>query len=82
MAGQVSVPEIMGRKHGRKISMLTAYDFALARLVDRSGVDMVLVGDSLAMVGLGHKDSLSVGMEAMILLTGAVSRAEIGRAHV
>ena len=75
MAKQVSVPEILGRKGGRKISMLTAYDFALACLVDRSGVDMVLVGDSLAMVGLGHKDSLGVGMEAMILLTGAVARA-------
>ncbi|MDY7002377.1 MAG: 3-methyl-2-oxobutanoate hydroxymethyltransferase, partial [Thermodesulfobacteriota bacterium] len=75
MARRVSVPEIMGRKGGRKISMLTAYDFALAGLVDRSGVDMILVGDSLAMVGLGHKDSLGVGMEAMILLTGAVSRA-------
>jgi len=75
MAKQVSVPEIMGRKGGRKISMLTAYDFALARLVDGSGVDMILVGDSLAMVGLGHKDSLGVGMDAMILLTGAVARA-------
>ena len=75
MAKQVSVPEILGRKHGRKISVLTAYDFALACLVDRSGVDMILVGDSLAMVGLGHKDTLGVGMDAMVLLAGAVSRA-------
>lgn len=74
MSGPVTVPSITARKEGRKLSMLTAYDYALARLADASGVDMVLVGDSLAMVGLGQRDTLAVGMDAMIHHTRAVSR--------
>lgn len=54
--------------------MLTAFDAVVARLADASGVDMILVGDSLAMVGLGQKDTLAVGMDAMIHHTRAVSR--------
>lgn len=58
----------------RKIAMLTAYDYATARLVDSCDVDGILVGDSLGMVCLGYKDTLSVTMEDMIHHIGATSR--------
>ncbi len=70
----VTVPSVVARKGGRKLSVLTAYDYALARLADLAGVDMILVGDSLAMVGLGQPDTLAVGLDAMIHHTRAVSR--------
>lgn len=75
MNKRVTVPDIVAAKGKRKLTMLTAYDFPTARWVDRSGMDMVLVGDSLAMVVLGHEDTLAVGMEEMIHHTKAVSRA-------
>ncbi|MDY0041348.1 MAG: 3-methyl-2-oxobutanoate hydroxymethyltransferase [Desulforhabdus sp.] len=75
MNKRITVPDILGAKGRRKLTMLTAYDFPTARWVDQSGVDMILVGDSLAMVVLGHEDTLSVGMEEMIHHTKAVSRA-------
>jgi len=75
MNRRITVPDIMAAKGRRKLTMLTAYDFPTARWVDQSGVDMILVGDSLAMVVLGQEDTLSVGMEEMIHHTKAVSRA-------
>lgn len=74
MSAPVTVPSVVARKGGRKISVLTAYDYPLARLADAAGVDMVLVGDSLAMVGLGQPDTLAVGMDAMVHHARAVSR--------
>ncbi|MBU1003551.1 MAG: 3-methyl-2-oxobutanoate hydroxymethyltransferase [Proteobacteria bacterium] len=74
MTDKMTVPGVVSRKGGRKLSMLTAYDAVLARLADASGVDMILVGDSLAMVGLGQPDTLAVGMDAMVHHTRAVSR--------
>lgn len=74
MNDRMTVPGVVSRKGGRKLSMLTAYDAVLARLADAGGVDMILVGDSLAMVGLGQPDTLAVGMDAMIHHTRAVSR--------
>ncbi|MEW5772707.1 MAG: 3-methyl-2-oxobutanoate hydroxymethyltransferase [Thermodesulfobacteriota bacterium] len=71
----VTVPDILLAKGGRKLTMLTAADASLARLVDQAGADMVLVGDSLAMVALGHDDTLGVGLETMLLFTRAVSSA-------
>lgn len=61
-------------KNKEKISMLTAYDYSTARLVDEAGTDAILVGDSLGMVMLGYDDTLSVTMEDMIHHTKAVSR--------
>jgi 3-methyl-2-oxobutanoate hydroxymethyltransferase len=75
MTKRVTVPDIIAAKGSRKITMLTAYDYPTALWVDQSGVDMILVGDSLAMVVLGQEDTLSVGMEEMIHHTKAVSRA-------
>ncbi|KUG04996.1 3-methyl-2-oxobutanoate hydroxymethyltransferase [hydrocarbon metagenome] len=57
-----------------KISMLTAYDYSLASMVDAAGIDMILVGDSLGMVVLGYQDTLAVSMEDMIHHTKAVVR--------
>ena len=59
---------------GEKITMVTAYDYTTAKLVDQAGVDSILVGDSLGMVMLGYEDTLSVTMEDMIHHTRAVSR--------
>lgn len=59
---------------GEKLTMLTAYDYTTAKLVDESGVDSILVGDSLGMVMLGYDDTLSVTMEDMIHHTAAVAR--------
>ena len=54
------------KAEGKKISMITAYDYTTARLVDESGIDSILVGDSLGNVMLGLGDTVSVTMEAMI----------------
>jgi 3-methyl-2-oxobutanoate hydroxymethyltransferase len=59
---------------GRKIAVLTAYDYPMARLLDESGVDIILVGDSLGMVVLGFPDTTSVTMEHMVHHCAAVCR--------
>jgi 3-methyl-2-oxobutanoate hydroxymethyltransferase len=61
------------KKRGEKIAMLTAYDATMARLLDRSGIDALLVGDSLGMVIMGQDTTLPVTLEAMIHHTRAVS---------
>lgn len=63
------------KEQGDKITMVAAYDYPSAKALDEAGVDMILVGDSLAMVLLGLEDTLSVGMDEMLLFTKAVSRA-------
>jgi len=62
------------KSRGEKIPMLTAYDFATARLVDEAGMPLVLVGDSLGMVVLGYESTIPVTMEEMIHHTKAVVR--------
>ncbi|MCI8931975.1 MAG: 3-methyl-2-oxobutanoate hydroxymethyltransferase [Lachnospiraceae bacterium] len=62
------------KEKGEKLTMLTAYDYTTAKLVDEAGIHSILVGDSLGMVCLGYEDTLSVTMEDMIHHTKAVAR--------
>lgn len=62
------------KEEGRKLSMLTAYDYTTAKLIDASGMDGILVGDSLGMVCLGYDDTLPVTMDDMLHHTKAVTR--------
>jgi len=80
--GKVTVPDLLQRKtqaagslsDSKKITCLTAYDYPTARLLDEAGVDVILVGDSLGMVVLGHENTLSVTVEEMLHHTRAVRR--------
>lgn len=65
---------LSSKNQGNKLTMLTAYDYSMAKLIDDSGINGILVGDSLGMVCLGYKDTLSVTMEDMIHHTKAVTR--------
>ena len=73
---RITVPEFTGFKAaGRKIAMVTAYDYALARLVDAAGVEGILVGDSMSMVVQGHDSTLPVTLDEMIYHAEMVGRA-------
>ena len=75
-ATKVTVPALSEMKRqGKPISALTAYDYATARLADEAGIDLLLVGDSLAMVVLGHDNTLAVTVDEMLHHTRAVRRA-------
>ncbi|HPT42028.1 MAG TPA: 3-methyl-2-oxobutanoate hydroxymethyltransferase [Candidatus Gastranaerophilaceae bacterium] len=62
------------KKDGQKITALTAYDYSTAKYLDESGIDIIMVGDSLAMVALGYETTHSIGMEEMLIFTKAVAR--------
>jgi 3-methyl-2-oxobutanoate hydroxymethyltransferase len=73
------------KQNGEKIAMLTAYDFTMARILDRSGVDAILVGDSASNVFAGHKTTLPMTVDEMIYHAKAVVRgaqAETSRAMI
>ncbi|HTP70096.1 MAG TPA: 3-methyl-2-oxobutanoate hydroxymethyltransferase [Dongiaceae bacterium] len=78
--GKVTVPELLQRKTlpagnpRKKITSLTAYDYPTARLLDAAGVDVILVGDSVAMVALGYENTLPLTLEEALHHTKAVGR--------
>ena len=72
---KITISDILSLKGKRKITMLTAYDYPTASLVDKAGIDMILVGDSLANVVLGLDSTTKVGMTEMLHHAKAVTRA-------
>jgi 3-methyl-2-oxobutanoate hydroxymethyltransferase len=73
--GKLPLPELRElKRRGEKIVMVTAYDAPSARLADAAGVELVLVGDSAAMVVLGHDSTVPASMDEMLMLTRAVTR--------
>ncbi|MFH1199205.1 MAG: 3-methyl-2-oxobutanoate hydroxymethyltransferase [Candidatus Omnitrophota bacterium] len=72
---KTTVKDILNLKNRRPITMLTAYDYSFAALVDKAGIDMILVGDSLANVVLGLDSTTQVGMDEMLIFAKAVTRA-------
>lgn len=76
MAERVTIQDLLRKKQQQqKISMITAYDFPFAQIADESGVDAIIVGDSLAIVVQGHDTTLPVSMDEMTYHTGMVTRA-------
>lgn len=75
MSGRLTITQLAKKvRQGEKLTMLTAYDYPLASLVDEAGIDMILVGDSLGMVVLGYEDTLAVTMDDMVRHTQATVR--------
>ena len=73
---KLAIPELLEMKErGTRIAMVTAYDAAGARLAEAAGMDVVLVGDSAAMVVLGHESTVPVTMDEMLFMTRSVARA-------
>jgi len=73
-ARKITVPEIRARKGATPLSMITAYDFTMARLLDEGGADLLLVGDSLGMVVQGHPTTLPVTVDEICYHGRAVAR--------
>ncbi len=71
---RITIPEIQARKGQEPIVALTAYDVVSAKLAEEAGVELLLVGDSAAMVVLGHEDTLPITMEEMLVFARAVAR--------
>ncbi len=76
ITGKVTLQKLQEKKRlGEKISMLTAYDYTMAKLIDTAGIDMILVGDSASNVMAGHKTTLPITIEQMIYHASCVVRA-------
>lgn len=75
MRTKITVPDVRGAKGTRRLTMVTAYDCTFAQLIDRAGVDMLLVGDSLGMVVQGESSTLPVTLEEMLYHVRLVARA-------
>jgi len=72
---KITLPDVAAMKHrGAKIAAVTAYDAPSARLAEAAGIDVVLVGDSAAMVMLGHDSTVPITLDEMLMLTRAVTR--------
>src|SRR5580765_5041856 len=76
MAQKLTAPAVRARKGGDPLVMVTAYDAPGARIADEAGVDIILVGDSVAMVVLGYDDTLQVTVADMAHHVAAVARAK------
>ncbi|MFZ4514868.1 MAG: 3-methyl-2-oxobutanoate hydroxymethyltransferase [Acidimicrobiia bacterium] len=77
MSARITVPDVRARKNsGQPLTMITAYDAPSARAVDAAGADLILVGDSVAMVVLGYDDTLAVTIDDMAHHTAAVARTK------
>lgn len=77
MRKKITIPQLMQMKQaGSRITVLTAYDYPTARLVDDGGVDAILVGDSAGVVFSGHENTLPVTMDEMLYHVKAVARAK------
>ena len=73
---KVTIPGLIKKKKsGKKITVLTAYDYPTGKILDQAGIDIILVGDSLGMVVLGYENTIPVTMDNMLYHTQAVSRA-------
>mgnify|MGYP003394923882 FL=1 len=76
---RVTIPDILKKKaEGKRITMLTAYDFPFAQIVDEAGIDIILIGDSLSMVVQGNDTTIPVTMDEMVYHTRLVSKAVKG----
>lgn len=73
---KVTVPAVRARKGGPKLTMVTAYDYPSAVVADRAGIDIILVGDSVANVVHGHDSTLAMDIDIMVLHAAAVHRAQ------
>ncbi len=73
-SSRLTIPEFMAKKGREKIVALTAYDVQFARLLDEAGIDLILVGDSAAMIMMGYEDTLPITLEEMLVFTKSVSR--------
>ena len=75
MAKKITVNTIQKYKdNNEKFSVLSAYDYSTAKYIDEAGIDIILIGDSLAMVALGYETTHSIGVDEMAVFTGAVAR--------
>ena len=71
---KLNVSDIISKKGKEKISVITAYEYSTAKICDSAGIDILLVGDSAAMVVLGYSSTVPVGMQEMMIFCGAVAR--------